>query len=125
MTSDRNQPTPRPWYRRFRGNLRSNTKLTSVPSEAGLASGGTATSWAGEQFFPVRQLLVDVRRGTNAMRRRHGDARLRTRGEDSSGFINDLHVWFRSFRVKLSRMSICCQLRKEKASAVSRRIQRN
>ncbi len=27
-------------------------------------------------------------------------------GEDLSEFINDLHVWFRSFRVKLSRMRI-------------------
>ncbi len=26
-------------------------------------------------------------------------------GKDSSGFINDHHVWFRSFRVKSSRMS--------------------
>ncbi len=25
---------------------------------------------------------------------------------ESSGFINDLHVWFRSFRVKLSRVII-------------------
>jgi len=29
----------------------------------------------------------------------------RCSGQESSGLINDLHVWFRSFRVKLSRMA--------------------
>ncbi len=30
--------------------------------------------------------------------------------EESSGLINDLHVWFRSFRVKLSRLAPCCAI---------------
>ncbi len=42
---------------------------------------------------------------------------------EETEFINDLHVWFRSFRVKLSRMRIWCQYRKAKSSAVSRIIQ--
>jgi hypothetical protein len=32
----------------------------------------------------------------------------RSSGEESSGLINDLHVWVRSFRVKLSRMAPSC-----------------
>jgi len=31
--------------------------------------------------------------------------------------MNDLHVWFRSFRVKLSRMRKLCTHHKEKSSA--------
>jgi hypothetical protein len=43
----------------------------------------------------------------------------------SSRCINDLHVWFRSFRVKLSRMRVVCSGNNEKSRAVSLANQRN
>jgi hypothetical protein len=44
---------------------------------------------------------------------------------DSSEFINDLHVWFRSFRVKLSHLGVVCAQFKENSSAVTLKIKRN
>lgn len=46
-------------------------------------------------------------------------------GRDSTELINDLHVWFRSFRVKLSRMRVVCAGHKEKSRTDSLKIQRN
>jgi hypothetical protein len=42
-----------------------------------------------------------------------------------SEFINDLHVWFRSFRIKLSRMRVVCSGNNENSRAVSLPILRN
>lgn len=44
-------------------------------------------------------------------------------GEDLSEFINDLHVWFRSFRAKLSRLGVVCAGLKREANPVSSEIQ--
>jgi hypothetical protein len=44
---------------------------------------------------------------------------------DSSEFINDLQVWFRSFRVKLSHLGVVCAKLKENSSAETLKIKRN
>jgi hypothetical protein len=44
---------------------------------------------------------------------------------EASELINDLHVWFRSFRVKLSRMCGWCVAINHLARPVSREFQRN
>lgn len=46
-------------------------------------------------------------------------------GRDSTELINDLQVWFRSFRAKLSRLAPSCALREAPSRGVMRKIQRN
>jgi len=95
MTSDRNQPIPRPWYRRFRGKPRSNTILAS--SQRGRRV-RRATS---------RALKSCSQSGKRSLT--HGDSTtvwahvVDCAGERTfAEFINDLHVWLRSLRAKLS-----------------------
>ena len=76
----------------------------------------------GEELLPGREPLIDPGRENDVRKERAEAAAGR---ESSAELINDLHVWFRSFRVKLSRMRKLCTHHKEKSSAVSRKIQRN
>ena len=100
-TSDRIQPAQRPRNRRFAGNLPSNAR----PQKYHL---GRRTSLATSRA---------VRSWSNGGNRSSRNGEIATLGiEDANSvrglpaefwiFINDLQVWFRSFRVKLSLMRI-------------------
>jgi hypothetical protein len=94
MTSDLYQPIPRPWYRRFRGNLRTNIKLAMTQHGRRVRRATSCAERMSSQFGD-RSLTKGERRTRSTAAGIAGVG-------DSSEFINDLHVWFRSFRVKLS-----------------------
>jgi hypothetical protein len=54
---------------------------------------------AGKRSFTHRERVTFLREAPEGAH---------SSGEEFSGLINDLHVWFRSFRVKLSRMAPSC-----------------
>jgi hypothetical protein len=55
----------------------------------------------GMRAATVNRPSIRRKRATSLQKVAAGARRL---GEESSGLMNDLHVWFRSFRVKLSRV---------------------
>jgi hypothetical protein len=115
--SERNQPIPRPRKRCFLGNRPNIIKGRNAHRGRRVRRATSCAvkrcSQAGKRSFTHGERTTP-RAGEGA----------RSFNPSSSEFINDLHVWFRSFRVKLSHLRASCSPRKRNASQVSRKIQR-